>query len=71
MSHPEFPDSPLPIETEQASVNDSNQESQPLLERSPKPPQKQRWPLLLGIVLLIAGVGIGWRWWQSTNASNA
>jgi len=71
MSHSEFPDSPLPIETEQASVNDSNQESQPFPERSPKPPQKRRWPLLLGIVLLIAGVGIGWRWWQSTNASNA
>ncbi|AUB38302.1 Multidrug efflux pump subunit AcrA [Nostoc flagelliforme CCNUN1] len=71
MSHSEFPDSPLPIETEQASVNDSNQESQPLPERSPKPPQKRRWPLLLGIVLLIAGVGFGWRWWQTTNASNA
>lgn len=71
MSHSEFPDSPLPIETEQASVNDSNQESQPLPERSPKPPQKRRWPLLLGIVLLIAGVGFGWRWWQTSNASNA
>ncbi|MCC5606500.1 efflux RND transporter periplasmic adaptor subunit [Nostoc sp. CHAB 5834] len=71
MSHSEFPDSSLPIETEQASVNDSNQESQPLPERSPKPPQKRRWPLLLGIILLIAGVGFGWRWWQTTNASNA
>ena len=71
MSHSEFPDSPLPIETEQASVNDSSQESQPLPERSPKPPQKRRWPLLLGIALLIAGVGFGWRWWQTTNASNS
>ncbi|MCC5603128.1 efflux RND transporter periplasmic adaptor subunit [Nostoc favosum] len=71
MSHSEFPDSPLSIETEQASVNDSSQESQPLPERSPKPPQKRRWPLLLGIILLIAGVGFGWRWWQTSNASNA
>ncbi|WP_375499241.1 efflux RND transporter periplasmic adaptor subunit [uncultured Nostoc sp.] len=71
MSHSEFPDSPLPIETEQPTVNDSSQESQPLPERSPKPPQKRRWPLLLGIVLLIAGVGFGWRWWQTRNASNA
>ncbi|MEH2432724.1 MAG: efflux RND transporter periplasmic adaptor subunit [Nostoc sp.] len=71
MSNSEFPDSTLPIETEQASVNDSSQELQPLPERSPKPPQKRRWPLLLGIVLLVAGVGIGWRWWQTSNASNA
>lgn len=71
MSHSEFPDSTLPVEIEEASVNDSSQESQPLPERSPKPPQKRRWPLLLGIVLLIAGVGIGWRWWQTSNASNA
>ena len=71
MSDSEFPDSTLPIETEQPAVTDSNQESQPLPERSPKPPQKRPWPLLLGIVLLIAGVGIGWRWWQTSNAKNA
>ncbi|MBG1263640.1 efflux RND transporter periplasmic adaptor subunit [Nostoc commune] len=71
MSNSEFPDSTLPIEIEQPAVNDSSQESQPLPERSPKPPQKRRWPLLLGILLLIAGVGIGWRWWQTSNASNA
>ncbi|MEH1966223.1 efflux RND transporter periplasmic adaptor subunit [Nostoc sp.] len=71
MSHSEFPDSPLPVEIEQPAVNDSSQESQPLLERSPKTPQKPRWPLMLGIVLLIAGVGFGWRWWQTSDASNA
>ena len=71
MSHSEFPDSSLPIEIEQPAVSDSSQESQPLPERSPKPPQKRRWPLLLGIVLLIAGVGFGWRWWQTSNAKNA
>ncbi|WP_445628184.1 efflux RND transporter periplasmic adaptor subunit [Nostoc sp. DSM 114167] len=71
MSHSEFPDSPLPIEIEQPAVTDSSQESQELPQRSPKPPQKRRWPLLLGIVLLIAGVGFGWRWWQTSNASNA
>ncbi|QMS91570.1 efflux RND transporter periplasmic adaptor subunit [Nostoc edaphicum CCNP1411] len=71
MSHSEFPDSHLPVEIEQPAVNDSNQESQPLLERSPKPPQKRRWPLILGIVLLVAGVGFGWRWWQTSSASDA
>ncbi|MDZ8088670.1 MAG: efflux RND transporter periplasmic adaptor subunit [Nostoc sp. DedQUE12b] len=71
MSHSEFPDSPLPIEIEQPAVTDSSQESQQLPQRSPQPPQKRRWPLLLGIVLLIGGVGFGWRWWQTSNARNA
>jgi hypothetical protein len=70
MSHSEFPDSPLSIEIEQPAVTDSSQESQPLPERSPKPPEKRRWPLILGIILLIGGIGFGWRWWQTSNASN-
>ncbi|MEH2305188.1 efflux RND transporter periplasmic adaptor subunit [Nostoc sp.] len=70
MSHPEFPDSPLPVEIEQPAVTDSSQEPQPLPERSPKPPQKRRWPLILGIILLIGGIGFGWRWWQTSSASN-
>jgi RND family efflux transporter MFP subunit len=71
MSHSEFPDSPLPVEIEQPTVTDSSQESQPSPQRSPKRPQKRRWPLILGIILLIAGVGFGWRWWQTSNASDA
>ncbi|MCW5313659.1 efflux RND transporter periplasmic adaptor subunit [Nostoc sp. KVJ3] len=70
MSHSEFPDSSLPVEIEQPTVTDSSQESQPLPKRSPKPPQKRRWPLILGIILLIGGIGFGWRWWQNSNASN-
>ncbi len=71
MSYSEFPDSPLPVEIEQPAVTDPSQESQPLPERSPKPPQKRRWPLILGIILLIGGIGLGWRWWQTSHASNA
>jgi RND family efflux transporter MFP subunit len=71
MSHSEFPDSHLPVEIEQPVVNDSSQESQPLLPRSPKPPQKRRWPLILGIIFLIGGIGFGWRWWQTSSANNA
>ncbi|QHG18058.1 efflux RND transporter periplasmic adaptor subunit [Nostoc sp. ATCC 53789] len=70
MSHSEFPDSPLPVEIEQPAVTDSSQEPQSLPERSPKPPQKRRWPLILGIILLIGGIGFGWRWWQTSSASN-
>lgn len=71
MTHSEFPDSRVPVEIEQPVVTDPSQELQPLPQRSPKRPQKRRWPLLLGIVLLIAGVGFGWRWWQTSNASKA
>ncbi len=71
MSHSEFPDSPLPVEIEQPAVTDSSQESPPKLERSPKPPQKRPWALLLGIFLLIAGGGFGWRWWQTSSANDA
>lgn len=71
MSHSEFPDSPLPVEIEQPVITDSSQESPPKLERSPKPPQKRPWALLLGIFLLITGGGFGWRWWQTSSANDA
>ncbi|MBG1271707.1 efflux RND transporter periplasmic adaptor subunit [Nostoc sp. WHI] len=67
MSHSEFPEFPLPIEIEQPAVTDSTQEPLSKPERSPKPPQKKPWLMLLGIVLLIAGGGFGWRWWQTSN----
>ncbi|MEH1927589.1 efflux RND transporter periplasmic adaptor subunit [Nostoc sp.] len=71
MTHSEFPDSRVPVEIEQPAVTDPSQELQPLPQRSPKRPQKRRWPLILGIILLIAGVGFGWRWWQTSHASKA
>ncbi len=70
MSHSEFPESSFPVEIEQPNVNDSTQESGSLPERSPKPPQNRRWPLLLAVIVLITGVGFGWRWWQTSSASN-
>ncbi|WP_445633362.1 Efflux transporter periplasmic adaptor subunit [Nostoc sp. DSM 114161] len=69
MSNSEFPESSFPVEIEQPAVNDSSQESRPL-PGSPKSPKKRRWPVVLGIILLIAGVGFGWRWWQTSSASN-
>ena len=40
-------------------------------EQTFKPIPKRRWPLILGILLLIAGGGFGWRWWQNSFAGNA
>jgi len=74
MSNSEFPESRVPIETEQSTVTNSSQvqqqESLPEQEQPPKSPRKRHWPLILGIVLLIAGVGSGLRWWQTSRASN-
>ena len=73
MPHSEFPESPIPVETEQLTVTDLKQaqREEPLPEKTFQPRKKRRWPLNLGIVLLlIAGVGFAWYWWHS-RASNA
>jgi multidrug efflux pump subunit AcrA (membrane-fusion protein) len=75
MPHSEFPESSAPVETEQSAVKDSIQDhKQDLLlesEQSSKSTKKRRWPLILGVTLLIVGGGLGWRWWQSSSAGNA
>jgi RND family efflux transporter MFP subunit len=75
MSHSEFHKPSVTVEVEQPTVNDvsvAQREFQetPLPEPS-KPPQKHRWPLILGIIFLIGGGGLTWRWWQNSHANNA
>ncbi|BAZ53986.1 RND family efflux transporter MFP subunit [Nostoc sp. NIES-4103] len=66
MPDSQLPDSPVSIEKEQPPVTDANQvEQQP-----PKPKKKRPWSLILGIILLLVGGGLGWRWWQNSLASN-
>ncbi|AFY41517.1 efflux RND transporter periplasmic adaptor subunit [Nostoc sp. PCC 7107] len=75
MSQSEFPDSQFPVEIEQPAATDSNQAKPKDSSADPKPisilHKKRPWPVILGVVLLIAGIGIGWRWWQTSQASNA
>ncbi len=74
MSHSEFPESPVSFEGEQSAVTDSieaiEEESPPKEEQLSVPKPKRRWPLILGILLVITGIGFGWRWWQTSLASN-
>ncbi|YAF95955.1 MAG: efflux RND transporter periplasmic adaptor subunit [Nodularia sp. CChRGM 3473] len=58
MSHSESSESLVAAEIEQQ-------------EQTSKPNQQRRWPLVLGILLLLAGSGFGWIWWQNRFASNA
>jgi RND family efflux transporter MFP subunit len=73
MPYSELPKESMPVETEQLTVTDSSQAQREelLTEQSYKPRKKRRWPLNLGIVLLlVAGVGFGWNWWHN-RANNA
>ncbi|WP_413198511.1 efflux RND transporter periplasmic adaptor subunit [Nostoc piscinale] len=75
MSQSELPDSQFPLEIEQPVTTDSHQ-AQPT--DSPSEPKlisiankKRPWPVILGVVLLITGLGVGWRWWQTSQGNNA
>jgi RND family efflux transporter MFP subunit len=34
-----------------------------------QPRKKSRWPWILGIMLLLGGLGLSWRWWQASQAA--
>ncbi|XHR81356.1 MAG: biotin/lipoyl-binding protein [Gloeotrichia echinulata GP01] len=74
MSHSEFPESPITLEAEHSAVTDSmearQQESPPKEEQVSVPKRKRRWPMILGIILVMTGLGFGWRWWQTSLVSN-
>lgn len=76
MSHSELPKSSVSVETEQPAVTDHSQAQQEFESRTEpeqplKPRKKQRWPLILFIILCIGGLGFSWRWWQTSHANNA
>jgi RND family efflux transporter MFP subunit len=66
-----------PVEVEQPSEDDSNQlqaeklEEETLLEPQTSSARKRPWVWILGIILLLAGIGFGLRWWQGSKVINA
>jgi RND family efflux transporter MFP subunit len=80
MSHSKFSDRSTPVDHKQPAVDDPNRShseeltanrSGELVEQ--QPPQsrpKRRWPWILGIILLLGGAGLSWRWWQASHANN-
>jgi hypothetical protein len=48
--------------------SDVDKEDESLVDEKLKPPSpKRRWPLVLGVaILVIASGGLGWYWWQSS-----
>src|ERR671932_3834 len=67
MSVPEYPKYLVPTQTKQSVIADADRafeeesfSDQPIHSRS-----KSRWPLALGVIILILGGGSGWYWWQT------
>ena len=67
MSKPEYPKYLVPTQTKQSVIADADRafeeesfSDQPIHSRS-----KSRWPLALGVIILILGGGSGWYWWQT------
>lgn len=77
MPYSKIPDL-VPIEVEQPTKNELSQPqsselvAESLVEQQPSPPRKQRrWRWIVGILLLVGGLGLSWRWWQASRASTA
>jgi RND family efflux transporter MFP subunit len=71
MSHEDYSHSSVPVEIEDSTTTPKPEN---LLQENnylPTPPEKKRrWPLIVGILLLMVGGGFGWRWWQSSLTGN-
>ena len=44
-------------------------EADEIVEHQPPPRKQRRWQWILGLVLLLGGLGLGWRWLQSSRAA--
>ncbi|MGK7882437.1 MAG: efflux RND transporter periplasmic adaptor subunit [Crocosphaera sp.] len=48
----------------------SNQEFKEMSLQEPLPPQRKRWPIILGILVILAGTGSGVTWWLTQQNNN-
>ncbi len=48
----------------------SNMEFNEMSPKQPKPPQKKNWPIIVGIVIILAGTGSGLTWWLTQQNNN-
>ncbi|WP_066424712.1 efflux RND transporter periplasmic adaptor subunit, partial [Anabaena sp. 4-3] len=71
MSHSDNSHSSIPVEIEDTTATET-QDSYLVEPEQPEQPgrPKPRWPLIVGIILLIAGGAFGWKWWQSSMTGN-
>jgi RND family efflux transporter MFP subunit len=77
MSQTKFSPPPIPLDVTQPDVDDASSYQPALphaelsLDRQAAVPRRKRhWGWLLGAILLVGGVGLSLRWWQTSRASN-
>jgi RND family efflux transporter MFP subunit len=68
MSKPEYPKYLIPTQTKQSVIADADRafEDESFSDQRIHSRSKSRWPLALGAIILIAGGGLGWYWWQTS-----
>lgn len=71
MSQSDNSQSSVPVDLENSTDAETQESSLVEAEKQSTPNPKPRWPLIVGIILVIAGGGFGWKWWQSSMAGNA
>jgi RND family efflux transporter MFP subunit len=78
MSHSNSAKHSVPVEEVQQPVVDESNRLHPasdeeiIVDRQPSPPPKRRrWAWILGLIVLLGGTTLGWRWWQASHTNAA
>ena len=73
MSEPESPKYSVPAPIEHTVRTDANEADADESFRDERfhPRSGNRWPIALGVIILILGGGLGWYWWQTSHAKTA
>ena len=77
MSRTKFSRPPIPFDVTEPDINDpiyppALPEDDQSIEHQVDPPRRKRpWGRLLGLILLLSGVGLSLRWWQTSHARTA
>jgi RND family efflux transporter MFP subunit len=74
MFHSKFLKHSDPTIVQPPSIADDDRRLEPkaaesLVPAATQPRSNKRWPWILGVVLLLGGLGLSWRWWQSSQAA--
>src|SRR5919202_708315 len=73
MSEPESPKYPVPSKAEPTLMADGDgaDADQSFRDERFDPRPRNRWPIALGVIILILAGGLGWYWWQTSHTKNA
>ncbi len=77
MSNSKLSEHPVPVKkVERVELDDSSNHQLELplgtsvAQQPDRPSKRRRWAWILGVVFLVGGIGLGWRWLQSSRAAS-